>query len=62
MYHELGAEYLLSKQILKRKAYLQNELRKLESQIILQPPPPPLPPKITKKKKGRFLLTSVTDT
>jgi hypothetical protein len=60
MYHELGAEYLLTKQILKRKAYLQNELRKLESHIIQQPPPV-LPPK-TKKKKGRCLLTPVTET
>jgi hypothetical protein len=59
-YKELGAEYSLTKQILKRKSYLQKELKKLESQIILQPPPPSLPPKIVKKKKGRLLLTPVT--
>jgi hypothetical protein len=60
----LGADYLLEKQMVKRKAYLLRELKKIEEyrqQQAVQHPPP-LPPKKTKEKKGRFLLTPVTQT
>lgn len=61
-YKELGAEYLLTKQLTKRKAYLLNELKKLETQVILQNTQPPQPAKTTKKKKGRCLLAQATET
>jgi len=59
----LGADYVLAKQQVKRKAYLLTELRKLEAQIALQSSQQLLqPPETTKKKKGRFLLTPATQT
>jgi len=62
-YKELGADYVLAKQQVKRKAYLLTELKKLENQIALQTSQHLLqPPEPTKKKKGRCLLTQATKT
>jgi len=60
-YKELGADYLTTKQQVKRKAYLLNELKKLETQIASQHALLlPKQAKTTKKNKGRFLLTPIT--